>query len=730
MLRYLARHIFWGLVTLFLFITVMFFLVQLLLPHDFTAQFALSMNAEQRMALQHSLGLDLPLWRRYLNWLWDVIHLDLGQSFYGLPVVDVLKRALTFTLLLFVPGTAVAFLLGYWLGKWMSWRLSGPLPSIVTLLSLAFYASFPPWIAYLVTIVLVPRIRPFVRIYNDSINRWLYAADVHIYRFPEIYSANPITFVAYMLMSVLVAGLVLLIFHRLLLWRFGRALPRGLNLALLIGSAIISWQAFGFWSQAIAILYALAIPMVTYVLLIFAEPALIMRASMEEVQDEEYINTANAKGLPDRVVRDTHAARNAILPVISRLVINLPYFLTGVVVVEGVFRWPGLGYTVWRAISDQDVLLMMGLLLVIGLVSLLARLTLDVLHAYLDPRVRFDTTRRAAHSRERVNMQWFDIAAVRLAMRNEGRVKRWRRGVKLAWGRAKRAGKVFSQSKLALLGVGILGLFFTLIIARPILFATVWPSGVYDPVTGYDFAVRHPAMPSWRHPLGTQIKGLDVLSILMVATQRNFTLGLVAGLTAAIIGTVLGVWAAYGRGRTDAILSRLFDVFLLIPAPIFMAFAGAGLRGAGPLALGLIYGVIAGMGTTAILMRTYALTIVARPYIEVAQIAGGSAGHVIRRHVLPHLYPMAALQMLVAVTGAVVVDAFLGYLPETGWEYASNWGTMLLETSQLEEFLGIRTPWHAILPPVIAFFLFGLAIFLISRGLQRVANPRFTRRQV
>jgi peptide/nickel transport system permease protein len=150
-------------------------------------------------------------------------------------------------------------------------------------------------------------------------------------------------------------------------------------------------------------------PLITYVLLSFGETMLITRTNMLDTLKEEYITTARAKGVPDKVVRDKHAARNALLPVLSRFVISLPYLLTGLVIIEyslglsgsgsvvrlrGMFAntemsWHGMGWAFYNALYLQDLPLVMGVLFVVGLLAIVARLVIDVLHAVLDPRIRY-----------------------------------------------------------------------------------------------------------------------------------------------------------------------------------------------------------------------------------------------------------------------------------------------------------------------------------------------------
>jgi peptide/nickel transport system permease protein len=115
----------------------------------------------------------------------------------------------------------------------------------------------------------------------------------------------------------------------------------------------------------------------------------IMQSTMTEVMKEEYIKAARAKGLPERVVREKHAARNALLPVLSRLFISLPYLLAGIVIIEDSVNWPGMGTMMFTSLYWQDIPVVMGVLLMIGVLALIARLFLDVLTAYMDPRIRF-----------------------------------------------------------------------------------------------------------------------------------------------------------------------------------------------------------------------------------------------------------------------------------------------------------------------------------------------------
>jgi peptide/nickel transport system permease protein len=149
-------------------------------------------------------------------------------------------------------------------------------------------------------------------------------------------------------------------------------------------------------AMALDILRMSWLAILTYTVLSFGETMLIMQSSMTEVLKEEYVTTAHAKGLPASQVRERHAVRNALLPVLSRLVISMPYLITGVVIIESAVGWPGMGMAMWNALYWQNMPVVMVMVLFVGILSLAARLVLDVLIAYLDPRIRYDQQANAA----------------------------------------------------------------------------------------------------------------------------------------------------------------------------------------------------------------------------------------------------------------------------------------------------------------------------------------------
>ena len=112
------------------------------------------------------------------------------------------------------------------------------------------------------------------------------------------------------------------------------------------------------------------------------------RASLLEVLNSEYVTTARAKGLRERVVLFRHAFRNALIPIITVVGLALPDLVAGAVITEFLFGWPGMGQLAAKAASSRDPALMMGVVLVVATGVLIANLLTDILYAVADPRVR------------------------------------------------------------------------------------------------------------------------------------------------------------------------------------------------------------------------------------------------------------------------------------------------------------------------------------------------------
>ncbi|MFO8111671.1 MAG: ABC transporter permease [Desulfosalsimonadaceae bacterium] len=145
----------------------------------------------------------------------------------------------------------------------------------------------------------------------------------------------------------------------------------------------------GFFAKTGDVLHHMLLPLLTLFIVNTGSYLLIMRSSMLETIKEDYILTARAKGLSERQVRNRHAAPNASLPVVTSVGLSLAFSVNGGALTETVFSWPGIGRELIFAVSNADYPLAMASFLFIALVVLVANLVVDILYAYLDPRIGY-----------------------------------------------------------------------------------------------------------------------------------------------------------------------------------------------------------------------------------------------------------------------------------------------------------------------------------------------------
>ncbi len=287
---------------------------------------------------------------------------------------------------------------------------------------------------------------------------------------------------------------------------------------------------------------------------------------------------------------------------------------------------------------------------------------------------------------------------------------------------------IFSRNRLAMLGLALIGVFALMAIIHPLLMGTIWPKGIYNPETGYDINVAPwPAPPGQGHLLGTDALGRDVLSMLLASTRASFTVAITAALTTALVSLAIGAVSAYYRGAVDAVFSNISDALLLLPAPIIMVILSSKYYEAiGTVRFGLLYGVLAGAGSAAIVMRSHALTLMTRPFIDAARVAGARGRYIILRHLVPHMLPLVAVHMMLTVTGAVVADGFIAFFGLRGVRL--NWGSMIYNGIAFQ-VINPTVPWNTIVAPTLALSLFAAAFYFVARGLHDVSDPRTRGRQ-
>jgi peptide/nickel transport system permease protein len=131
------------------------------------------------------------------------------------------------------------------------------------------------------------------------------------------------------------------------------------------------------------------LPATTIAIVGIAADSRFVRASMLDAIHQDYVRTARAKGLPERTVVLKHTLRNALLPVITNVALELPILFSGAVVTERIYSWPGMGQLFYQALEGYDYPLMMGILFVAGLLVIFFNVLADIAYAVADPRISY-----------------------------------------------------------------------------------------------------------------------------------------------------------------------------------------------------------------------------------------------------------------------------------------------------------------------------------------------------
>ena len=315
MRRYLLQRLLLMLPTL-LGVAVLVFLLMRVVPGDIVEmRFAEGQffNAELVAKERARLGLDRPLWRQFLDWLWGIVRLDFGLSMWsGNPIAHEIALRLQLSLQLALMATVVAVLLAIPLGTLAALRQDTWVDYVARVFAIAGLATPSFWLGIVLILGLL------------IVFKWLP---------PMVYTpiwVNPVE-----------------------------------NLAQLIWPAL----AVGYRYSAMA--------------------TRMTRSAMLEVLNEDYIRTARAKGLWQKLILTRHALKNAMLPVLTVIALEFAFLMGGLVVTEQVFNLNGLGLLFVEAVAHRDYTLTQALVMLVATIFIVVNLLVDLAYAWLDPRIRF-----------------------------------------------------------------------------------------------------------------------------------------------------------------------------------------------------------------------------------------------------------------------------------------------------------------------------------------------------
>jgi peptide/nickel transport system permease protein len=230
--------------------------------------------------------------------------------------------------------------------------------------------------------------------------------------------------------------------------------------------------------------------------------------------------------------------------------------------------------------------------------------------------------------------------------------------------------------------------------------------------------------PSLDNPLGTDDMGRDLFAVLIAGIPRALEIGLLAGAIGVGVGMILGFVSGYLGGAVDAIIRGVVDTLLTVPGLVVLITIAATIREVLSVgALALVIALLAWMYPTR-LIRSQVLSLRERAYVKMAKLNGMSTAQIIMRELFPNLLPYLAASYVGAVSGAVLASIGLEALG-LGPQNDPTIGMTIYWAMTFSAL--IRGMWWWWAPPITFIILLFIALFLVSSGLDEVANPRLRR---
>lgn len=332
---YIAVRLLLAPLMLWAIVTVVFLLLRAT-PGD-TSDAILGNRAPEsaKNALREQLGLNQPLWLQYLSYLGQLLRFDLGASITrkGVTVWQIIQQHFPATVELTFFGMLIAVVVGVSLGVYSASRPGTPIDAGGRLFGLITYSLPIFWVGMILQLIFAVQLR------------WFPLGT----RFPLSETPPPTLTGLYTLDSLLT----------------------------------------GQFGQFLTALYYLALPSLTLGLLLSGIFERMVRVNLKQTLKADYVEAARARGIPEQRILISHALKNALIPVITVLGLTFASLLGGAVLTEVTFSWPGLGNRLYEAISQRDYPTVQGLMAFFAMIVVLMSLLIDIINAYIDPRIRY-----------------------------------------------------------------------------------------------------------------------------------------------------------------------------------------------------------------------------------------------------------------------------------------------------------------------------------------------------
>ncbi len=329
-------------------------------------------------------GLDKPLFERLQLYIINFFKGDFGYSYKYFPKtpIELIAERLPRTLMLFSIVNIVAFYTGFLIGKILAWRRGSKSETWITITSVFSYTVFYPWFALMM-----------LWIFGYKLG-WL---PIGKFLYPEKWYDAP--FDSDIIFSLMIKFSIIISLVQFLVYVATRGIEslttrkyiRSLGLLLIFIGSYFFWNTGDVLVKkpyAADIAYHMILPVMVVTIVAFAGTALLTRTTMMEVLKEDYILTARAKGISQKRIRDRHAARTALLPVVTSFIFTIVTIIDGSVLTEQIFSWPGMGQLLLQSVLEEDIPVAMATFSFVGIFALIAHFIADISYSYLDPRIR------------------------------------------------------------------------------------------------------------------------------------------------------------------------------------------------------------------------------------------------------------------------------------------------------------------------------------------------------
>lgn len=489
-----------------------------------------------------------------------------------------------------------------------------------------------------------------------------------------------------------------------------------------------------------------------------AQIAQVTYISLSEVLRQDYIRTANSKGMPWRMVRNRHAIRNVFIPILTTLGASLRFSLASLPVVELFFDWPGVGMTLLQAIDRENPSFVIDLILSLGLFFLAVNLAIELFFPVIDPRLRNDGNNEERQERTGFLQGWsaaFEAFSGWLNSLTERLGRAFGKSPKKAaltrlppaanqhalqspaTRRMNRArwllGGFFSNASLLLGLAVILGLAALVFVGPSISPANPYQTNTVMMIDGEIAAP--PFWPSSVFPWGSDHVGRDIQALVLHGARQTLFLAFFGMLARLVIGSLLGALAGWQRGGWfDRMVVGAVGVWAAFPVTLFAMLLIQALGIQQGMWVFVIAISLVGWGEVAQFVRGQVISIKPQPYIEAARSVGSGVAQILRRHVTPNLVNSLLVLASLEMGGVLMLLAELGYLNIfMGGGFAAEIGevgrmvAVVARFSDVPEWAALIAnvrewwrsyPWMAFYPGM-AFFVSILAFNLFGEGLRR-----------